>query len=191
MNIHNVNFVKSAAKIEQRPLPLMPEVAVVGRSNVGKSSLINTLFNRKNLAKISSTPGKTRLINYFMVDEKFYFVDLPGYGFAKLPKAERVKWQQNIEAYLRDNKLLKLVFLLIDARHLLLKSDQDMLNWLTYYKIPFSIILTKSDKVSNNQLPISIANLKKSMPGCRIVVFSSSTKRGREDLILEIETLFA
>ncbi len=133
MNIQNVQFIKSAANIGQKPSPSLPEVAVAGRSNVGKSSLINVLFNRKKLAKISSTPGKTRLINYFLVDERIYFVDLPGYGYAKLSKHEREKWQKNIESYLRENKNLELVLLLIDMRHGLLPIDRVMIDWLNFY----------------------------------------------------------
>ena len=187
MNIQNVKFLKSIVELNQRPVPLKPEIAVVGRSNVGKSSLINTLFNRKNLAKISSTPGKTRLINYFLVDDQLYFVDLPGYGYARTSRKEQNRWKQNIETYLKNNQSLKLVFLLLDVRHSLLSNDRLMVEWLHFYKIPFHLILTKSDKVSNNQFQKIRTNLSREFRDQGVVRFSARNRAGREDIIKILE----
>ena len=189
MNIQNVQFLKSATDIDQRPLPLKPEVAVVGRSNVGKSTLINILFNRKNLARTSSIPGKTRLINYFIVDDQLYFVDLPGYGFAKISKKDKNSWQKGIESYLRNNISLKLVLLLIDSRHKMMRNDRMMIDWLKFYKIPFVLILTKCDKVSNNQIHVTSSKLKNEFPDQNIVKFSARTRMGREDIIHLLQQL--
>lgn len=191
MNIHKVQFIKSATHIDQKPDPGLPEVAVVGRSNVGKSSLINVLFNRKNLAKISSTPGKTRLLNYFQIDEHIYFVDLPGYGYAKLSKTERDKWQKSIESYLKNNDYLKLILLLIDIRHGILPIDQIMIEWLNYYNIPFAIILTKSDKISKNQVRSIKLKIKNQFSDISICTFSALKKTGREEIFAIIENIYS
>jgi len=189
MNIHNVQFIKSAAHVEQKLLPDRPEVAVVGRSNVGKSSLINALFNRKRLAKTSTTPGKTRLLNYFSVDDCLYFVDLPGYGYAKLSKKEKEDWQKSIESYLKDNKYLKRVFILLDARHDLFSSDKMMIAWLDYYQISYSIIITKSDKINRNQLNAMKRKLKKAYPAKDIFSFSALKKTGRQEIIDQLNLI--
>jgi GTP-binding protein len=189
MNIHNVHFIKSVTQVDQRPTPLLPEIAVIGRSNVGKSSLINTLFNRKNLAKISSTPGKTRLINYFSIDNQIYFVDLPGYGYAKLSKKMRQDWQRSIETYLNNNEQLNLVFLLLDSRHGIMENDRLMINWLDYYAVPFTLVLTKSDKLSNNKYRIIYTKLSKEYPNRQILKFSSKNKTGREDILHILERI--
>lgn len=183
MNIHNVHFIKSVTQLDQRPKPFMPEIAVIGRSNVGKSSLINTLFNRKNLAKISSTPGKTRLINYFSIDSRLYFVDLPGYGYAKLSRKLRQEWQRDVEAYLKNNQHLRLVFLLLDSRHEIMENDKMMVEWLEYYDIPFILILTKSDKISNNQYRTNSQKLSNIYPNRKILKFSSKNRTGKEDIL--------
>jgi GTP-binding protein len=189
MNIHNVHFVKSVTQLNQRPSPLLPEIAVIGRSNVGKSSLINAIFNRKNLAKISSTPGKTRLINYFSIDHQLYFVDLPGYGFAKLSKHLRREWQRDIENYLKDNSLLKMVLLLLDSRHGVMENDQMMIDWLKYYDVTFKLVLTKSDKISNNQFRTINLKLTNDFPGSEIIRFSAKSKVGKEDILEILENL--
>lgn len=189
MNIHNVQFLKSIVELDQRPVPHKPEVAVVGRSNVGKSSLINALFNRKNLAKISSTPGKTRLINYFLVDDQLYFVDLPGYGFAKISKKEKSNWQKKLEAYLKNNKNLKLIFLLLDVRHNLMANDRMMIEWLNFYNIPFRLILTKSDKVSNNQFQKTKAKINSEFSDQDALRFSARSRDGRNEIIKILEGL--
>ncbi|RMH62884.1 MAG: YihA family ribosome biogenesis GTP-binding protein, partial [Calditrichaeota bacterium] len=152
INFHNVRFVKSITRMSQRPEPPLPEVCFIGRSNVGKSSLLNALFGTRKLVKVSSTPGKTQLINYFLVDNRFYCVDLPGYGYAKLPKKEQIKWQKMIEGYLRENPSLNRIYLLIDVRHTLQELDRQMLEWLIHFNLNFDIILSKCDKISSNEL---------------------------------------
>lgn len=183
MNIYNVRFLKSIVASNQKPIPHKSEIAVVGRSNVGKSSFINTVFKRKNLAKISSTPGKTRLINYFLVDEKLYFVDLPGYGYAKISQKERNDWKQMIESFLKNNRSLQLVFLLLDARHSLMQNDRQMIDWLNYYKIPFQPVLTKCDKVSNNQFQKVKRTLYEECGTEKVLRFSARTGDGRDEII--------
>jgi GTP-binding protein len=189
MNFHNVHFLKSVAQIDQKPRPSMPEIAVIGRSNVGKSSLINTIFNRKNVAKVSSTPGKTRLINYFSIDNRLYFVDLPGYGYAKLAKQRRGEWQTVIESYLKNNPDLKIVLLLIDSRHDIMDSDKIMIDWLNHYKIPYILILTKSDKISNNRYHTMRNNLRKKYPDQVILRFSSKNRNGKDDILKILEQI--
>lgn len=166
------SFVKSITDLDKRPKPKLPEHAFLGRSNVGKSSLLNSVFNRRNLVKVSSTPGKTQLINYFLVDDKFYCVDLPGYGYAKLPKALKLKWERMLEDYLLNNNHLKALYLLIDSRHSLQKSDQDMIAWLKNFNFPFIIILSKTDKLKSNDLNKQLRYFEKSLPTLSIYPFS-------------------
>jgi GTP-binding protein len=183
INISNVHFLKSITTNREKPAPALPEIAVIGRSNVGKSSLINTLFIQKKLAKISSQPGKTRLINYFNVDDKCYFVDLPGYGFAKGRKKKSDNWKRMIETYLVDNRLLVMVLLLIDSRRGIMAIDELMLDWLDHYQIKYTIVLTKIDKISNNEL-IKVSKDVKEMSGnVEIIKHSSKSKKGRNELI--------
>ncbi|HSX10703.1 MAG TPA: ribosome biogenesis GTP-binding protein YihA/YsxC [Chlamydiales bacterium] len=137
---------------------LLPEIALVGRSNVGKSSLINHLLEQKRLAKTSSTPGKTRLLNFFSVDEKFLLVDLPGYGYAKAPKEEVGKWSEAIDNYLNNRPTLRLILLLIDSRRDIGPEDQTLIEWATHKRIPLLLILTKTDKLSSGE---KVALLKK------------------------------
>ena len=151
MFIKTATFVTSAAKPSQfldRPIP---HVVFAGKSNVGKSSLLNKMLNRKSLAKTSGTPGKTRLVNYFLINDRFYFVDVPGYGYAKVSKSERANWQELIESYLSGTPQIALVFLLIDIRHDAGDHDKQMIEYLKHFDIPFRIILTKADKLSRNK----------------------------------------
>ncbi len=141
--IQTVSFIKSAVKPEQYPSHNLPEIAFIGRSNVGKSSLLNTLVNKKNLARISNTPGRTQLINFFNVDEKLCFVDLPGYGYAKVPESVRKQWKPMIESYLMQSQHLKGVVLIVDARHKPMQHDVLMREWLASYQIPMVIVATK------------------------------------------------
>lgn len=182
--ISSVRFVKSIYHIKDKPFPYYPEFAFVGRSNVGKSSLINSLVKRKKLAHTSNTPGKTRSINYFIVNEKFYLVDLPGYGFAKVSKAERIKWQTMIEQYLTENIDLKYLFVLTDIRHGPQESDLQLIEWLRTHQIPYRIIATKADKLSKNSIQKHIAKFYKSIINPEeLFIYSAVTEIGRLDLL--------
>ncbi|MFO7814212.1 MAG: ribosome biogenesis GTP-binding protein YihA/YsxC [Halanaerobiales bacterium] len=151
MKIINPKFVKSAHTIEGYPYNNLPEIAFAGRSNVGKSSMINTILNRKGLAKTSSKPGHTRSINFFDIDNKFYLVDLPGYGFARVSEEEKEKWNTLINDYLHYRKNLRGIVMIIDARHKPTEQDQIMLNWIREVRITKIIAATKADKLSNNE----------------------------------------
>ena len=179
-------FVKSLTDLKDRPQPSLPEIAFVGRSNVGKSSLLNALLGRKKLALVSSTPGKTRLINYFLINNAYYFVDLPGYGYAKIAKKESAKWQKMIEAYLLNSKQLKLVLLLADVRREPMASDMQMADWLNYYQIPYAFILTKTDKISRNQLRKALKVYGDEFPDHNIIPFSIKNEKQIEQLALFI-----
>ena len=172
----SAEFYKTVMQTRDLPKPVYPEVAFIGRSNVGKSSLINAVLGKKNLARISSSPGKTRGINYYLIDQKYFFVDLPGYGFAKLSKSERLKWQKLIETYLREAKNLKLICLLVDSRHDLMKNDLEMAQWLQYHERPFCLILTKTDKISKNQLAKTLADFNEYFPDHHVLPFSIKDK---------------
>lgn len=150
MMINDVHYVASYPKESQCPKDGLPEFAFIGRSNVGKSSLINFLTDRKDLAKVSKTPGKTKLLNYFQVDETWYLVDLPGYGYAKISKKQRSKWEEMLERYLQVRPALNCVFLLIDSRIKLQKIDLEFMNWLGEKQIPFVLVYTKMDKLKKS-----------------------------------------
>jgi GTP-binding protein len=145
--IQDVRFIKSAVTPDQYPRHSLPEIAFIGRSNVGKSSLLNSLVHKKNLARISNTPGRTQLINFFNVDDKLCFVDLPGYGFAKVPEHVKKQWQPMIEAYLLKSEQLKSVVLIVDSRHTPSRHDILMWDWLQAYDIPVVVVATKIDKI--------------------------------------------
>ena len=151
MKINHAEFVTSSAKADQCPQPDKPEYAFIGRSNVGKSSLINMLTGRKKLAKVSGSPGKTILINHFIIDQTWYLVDLPGYGYAKRSKSERARWQKMIRNYLLTRTNLLTVFLLIDIRHEPQANDLEFMEWLAVSQIPFTMVFTKSDKLKLSQ----------------------------------------
>lgn len=159
--IKSAEFVKSSAHYKDCPSDDYPEYAFIGRSNVGKSSLINMLTDRNKLAKISSKPGKTQLINHFLIDGSWYLVDLPGYGWAKVSKTEKEKWKGMIDQYLLQRKNLMNVFLLIDSRHEPQKNDLDFMMWLGMNGLPFSLIFTKIDKLGTNQLQKNLAFYRK------------------------------
>ena len=183
--VKKVKFIKSAVKPEDYPPPDKPEVAVVGRSNVGKSSLINAIFKR-NIAKVSSSPGKTRLINFFLLNDKIYFVDLPGYGYAAVSKAEREKWRRMIERYFYTRENLKLVILLVDSRHEPTKLDIMMKEWLDSLGIPYIVVATKADKLNQSEKSKTkkrireTLNLPKDFP---IFLTSSKEKTGIKELM--------
>jgi len=152
MKILTAEFVLSAARHDQLPRDRLPEVAFAGRSNVGKSSLLNALLRRKRLAQTSSTPGKTRLLNCYRINDAFYFVDLPGYGYARVPVAERRAWGQIVEDYVTHRQTLRGIVHLLDARHDPTRQDAEMMAWLLSLQIPFLPVATKSDKLSGSQL---------------------------------------
>ena len=160
MRIHSAEFLLSASTKRQFPAETLPEIAFAGRSNVGKSTLINSLLNRKKLVKTSATPGKTQLINFFKVNDKFYFVDLPGYGYAKVPESVRRKWQNLVEAYLSERKTLRNVVLIIDSRHNPTKQDRQLLEWLKYFQRPSLIVASKIDKLKRGQVKNYLQKIK-------------------------------
>lgn len=171
-------FLSSFAKIELLPTDNKPEIAFIGRSNVGKSSLINALVERKGLAKTSSTPGKTQLLNYFVINEVFYLVDMPGYGYAKVSKDQRQDWGKVSEEYFKRRKELKLVVLLIDARHEGLANDIEVVEWFSENNIPFIVVLTKSDKVKQQDLAKHEKMLKQNVFTSK-AIFKTSSEAGR------------
>ncbi|MBR1758760.1 MAG: YihA family ribosome biogenesis GTP-binding protein [Lachnospiraceae bacterium] len=168
----------------------LPEIAFAGKSNVGKSSLINGLLNRKALARTSSQPGKTQTINFYLINEAFYFTDLPGYGYAKVSQAEREKWGPMIERYLHGSKQLKAVFLLIDIRHAPSANDKQMYEWIRYQGFSPVIILTKADKISKGARQKQMKLIREGL-GCEkgtlMFPFSAVTKDGREEIWSWIE----
>ena len=173
------------------PQTELPEVAFAGKSNVGKSSLINALMNRKSYARISATPGKTQTINFYNINEALYLVDLPGYGYAKVSEQEKIKWGQLIERYLHGSKQLKVVFLLIDIRHAPSANDKMMYHWIVEQGYQPIIIATKLDKIKRSQVQKCIKILKEGLelvPGTKVIPFSSQTKQGRDEIWDLIET---
>lgn len=171
---NNIVFVKSIYKKDQCPTRHLPEIAFIGRSNVGKSTLINTICGRKKIAKISSTPGKTILINYYMVNESYYFVDLPGYGYARLPQNMLNSLKELIENYLLNSKNLIFIFLLIDSRHNPMKADLAMIEWLNHNNLPFAVILTKIDKISKNKQNQQLKLFRSLLPDNQVMHFSTN-----------------
>ena len=192
MKINHAEFVTSSAKADQCPQPDKPEYAFIGRSNVGKSSLINMLTGRKKLAKVSGSPGKTILINHFIIDQTWYLVDLPGYGYAKRSKSERARWQKMIRNYLLTRTNLLTVFLLIDIRHEPQANDLEFMDWLAVSQIPFTMAFTKSDKLKLSQKNEKITAYKNRLAKDwvelpNMITTSSSDKTGREELLKFIE----
>jgi len=192
MEIKEAQFVMSNSEVRKCPAPDRPEYAFIGRSNVGKSSLINMLTNKKSLAKTSGKPGKTRLINHFLIDKEWYLVDLPGYGYAKVPQSERMKWENMLRNYILKRENLYCLFVLIDSRHPAQQADLEFMEWLGISEIPFNIIFTKSDKLKPAELE---ANLKayeekmfetwEQMPG--YFVSSSETGAGKDEILKFID----
>jgi GTP-binding protein len=156
MSFDKSQFITSAPSIDDCPPPTLPEFCFAGRSNVGKSSLINKLTNRKRLARTSNTPGKTQQMNYYLIDESFYLVDLPGFGYAKVPEKERQKWGRDIKQYLLMRETLELILHLVDSRHPPTALDEEFFYWMASNNKPFSVLLAKSDKLSANKLKGSI-----------------------------------
>jgi len=188
MEIKEVQFIGSFEMESQCPQDMVPEYAFIGRSNVGKSSLINMLCNRKGLAKVSNTPGKTQTINFFRVDSAWHLVDLPGYGYAKISKKMRIKWENMIERYLITRPQLQVVFVLLDSRHPLQDIDMEFINWLGERRVPFVIVYTKIDKLRKSQVGENIERIQKgilkywnSLP--QEFVTSSEKKEGRQEIL--------
>ena len=191
MNFNKAEFVRSYGEYSQLPPSDRLELAFAGRSNVGKSSLINALVNRKSFARTSSEPGKTQTINFYNVNNEVYLVDLPGYGYAKVTPAEKEKWGKMIERYLRNSAMLKLVFLLIDIRHAPSANDKMMYHWIVEQGYQPIIIATKLDKIKRSQVQKCIKILKEGLelvPGTKVIPFSSQTKQGRDEIWDLIET---
>jgi len=185
MKITSAEFVKSAVWPNQYPPGILPEIAFVGRSNVGKSSLINALVGRRSLAKTSNTPGRTQLINFFAVNNRLFFVDLPGYGFAKVPQSVKKNWGEMIETYLRERRNLALVIFILDIRRDPGREDLSLRDWLEHYRIPYAAILTKSDKLSNQKALQQKKLIEKTMgkgASGNAVLFSAKTGKGTEEL---------
>lgn len=186
MIIKKSEFIISAVKKDQYPIDGRNEIAFVGRSNVGKSSIINALTNRRKLAKVSQTPGKTRLINFFLINDDFHLVDLPGYGYAKVSKTEKASWGKTIETYLTDREELKRVILLVDSRHKPTGDDILMYDWIKHFNYDCVVIATKSDKLSNNDLVKSRKLIKETLKlddTDKFYFFSSLNKKGKDELI--------
>lgn len=188
MEIKNAEFVLSAPMVSMCPNDTKPEYAFIGRSNVGKSSLINMLCNNKKLAKTSSTPGKTLLINHFIINKDWYLVDLPGYGFAKRSKKEIARLEQMINGYILQREQLVSVFVLLDVRLKPQRVDLDFIDWLGCSSVPFALVFTKADKLNNSQLTANVAAYKKTLSETweelpSIFVTSSEKKIGKEELL--------
>ena len=192
MIIHSASYIKSSTSIQQCPAELKPELGFIGRSNVGKSSLINLLTGNSRLAKISGNPGKTRTINHFLINDTWYLVDLPGYGFARVPVKMREKWVKAVEDYILNRETLICLFVLLDSRHKPLKSDMMFMEFLGTNQIPFARVFTKTDKLTSGALRKSVEyydnemlKIWESLP----VTFMSSTvnKTGREEILSFIE----
>ena len=196
MKITSAEYLISSPDFSKAPPPDKPEFAFIGRSNVGKSSLINMLANNQKLAKTSGTPGKTQLINHFLINEKWYLVDLPGYGFAKVSQNARNRWEQMIENYLRKRENLANVFILIDSRHTPQKIDIDFVNKLGKWEVPFSLVFTKADKESQKTVSLNVKLfLEKMRQSWQFLpqhfVTSAIKKSGREKILESIEKTIA
>lgn len=192
MKITAAQFIKSSTKLTECPADQKPEFAFIGRSNVGKSSLINMLTGKKGLAQTSSTPGKTKLINHFLINQKWYLVDLPGYGFAKVSRSSRSSFEKMLREYLSERGSLINTFLLIDSRHDPMQADLEFMEWLGQSGIPFTIIFTKADKSGKTQLQSTISGYKKrllqdweELPP--VVISSAQTGAGKAEILEMIE----
>lgn len=185
MKVTKAEFVISAVGPAQYPDDALPEIALAGRSNVGKSSLINRMISRKNLARTSSTPGKTQHLNYYRINDGLYFVDFPGYGYAKVSKTQRAAWGAMIEKYLLERDALKLVLLVVDLRHPPSKDDVNMYDWLQYYNRPVCVVATKADKIPRSRWQKHIKMVKETLgfqPQHSMVMFSSESGLGKDEL---------
>lgn len=191
MVIRNINLETVCGITSKLPENELPEIAFAGKSNVGKSSLINALMNRKSYARISATPGKTQTINFYNINEELYLVDLPGYGYAKVSEQEKIQWGKLIERYLHGSTQLRAVFLLIDIRHDPSANDKMMYDWIVSQGFEPIIIATKLDKLKRSQVQKHVKMVKNGLnlvPGTKIIPFSSVTKQGRDEIWELVET---
>lgn len=192
MEFNRAEFVTGAPALDQCPDPKYPELCFAGRSNVGKSSLINALMNHRGLARTSNTPGKTQQMNYYLVDDEAYIVDLPGFGFAKVSKKERERWGRDIRAYLLERETLRLIVHLVDIRHEPTALDEDFFYWMGTNRMPFMVALTKADKLSRNKQQQSKARVKRVLNEMNIDVpilpVSSENRSGIEELKTVLES---
>ncbi|MEX2602190.1 MAG: ribosome biogenesis GTP-binding protein YihA/YsxC [Balneolaceae bacterium] len=186
MAFDQAEFITGATRIDNCPEPTLPEICMAGRSNVGKSSLINTLTGHKNLARTSNTPGKTQQMNYYRIDNEFFLVDLPGFGYAKVSKKERARWGEEIRIYLLKRQTLSIILHLVDARHEPTALDQEFFFWMGTHQKPFSVVLTKADKISGNKLVQSVRRVETLLDQMNIEVpvlpCSSETGKGVTDV---------
>lgn len=192
MKITSAEFITSAVNQTQYPPDLLPEVAFAGRSNVGKSSLINTLVNKKHLVKTSARPGRTQTLNFFLINRQYHFVDLPGYGFAEVPLKVRAQWKGMVEGYLSSRKSLKLVVIILDVRRVPGSDDASLMRWLESANLPFLAVLTKADKLSKNGQQAQYRIIRESLllKKEEMILFSAVTHQGRLEVLHHvIETL--
>lgn len=191
MKVHNVEMIMSAVRTEQYPIEGYPEFALAGRSNVGKSSFINKMIGRKSLARTSSKPGKTQTLNFYKIEEQLFFVDVPGYGFAKVSKTERAKWAPMIEEYMTGRGVLKAVLQIVDLRHPPSKDDCAMYDFLVHYNIPAIVIATKADKIPKGKYEKHKKIVRETLQmrkGDPLFIFSSELGMGMDEVWLEIES---
>lgn len=184
MDVNNVELIISAVRPEQYPETDLPEYALAGRSNVGKSSFINTMIRRKSMARISQKPGKTQTLNFYKIEEALFFVDVPGYGFAKVSKTEREKWGVMIETYITSREQLRGVIQIVDLRHKPTEDDRMMYEFLKYYEIPVIVVATKADKIPRSKWQKNAKIVRETLdfdPDDKFVLFSSETKMGKDE----------
>ena len=186
MKVSSAEFIKSAFRREHWTTDGLPEIAFLGRSNVGKSSLLNSLLQRKGLARTSNTPGRTQSINFFLINESFYFADLPGYGYARVSKTMRQDWGKMAEQYLAEREELALSIQLIDSRHQPTLLDRQLHEWLVYHRKNHLIVATKADKLSSIKLKKSLQQIEQSLPGSELIAYSALTGKGRDAVWREI-----
>lgn len=187
MKIISAEFTKSAFDESHWTKDGRPEISFLGRSNVGKSSLINSLLNKKGLARTSNTPGRTQSINFFLINDSFYFTDLPGYGYAKVSKAMRQSWGKMAQDYLTERQELVLSIQLIDSRHQPTELDRQLQEWMIYNEKPHLIVATKADKLSNNQLKKNLDQIQRILPESTVIPYSSTTGKGKDEVWRELE----
>ena len=191
MKITSAEFLKSSFQAADWPIGLLPEIAFMGRSNVGKSSLINSLLSVRGLARTSSTPGRTQSLNFFLINRRFRFVDLPGFGYARVPKAIKASWGEMVSSYLAKREQLVLSIHIVDSRHEPTTLDLQLHDWLEHSAKPRLIVATKSDKLSNNDLKTSLERARRVFKPANVIAFSAKSGHGRNELWHTIENALA